>query len=121
MIVFVASNQYEKSTLNGAAFVGTKEYLTLLTWIYKLDIDVSDVFTCNATDPWAPDMIYAAVKVIALGDKAEQVVLRNRDDYFKLPDPEDFYDNDLYVARKIKDCKNYVHRNHPKYDQKLYE
>jgi hypothetical protein len=48
-IMFVGDEPSKKNKDPKVPFVGTKSYLTLLTWIYRMDLDVSDLILRNST------------------------------------------------------------------------
>lgn len=130
MIIFIGDKPSKKNKDQSIPFVGTKSYKTLLEWIGKLDIDITDVVTGNREHikyySWATKGsgkgVYVAHpsfhcdldpgdKIIALGENASKHLKSLNLRHFKLPHPsgKNFKINDKkYLDKVLKECKTYL-------------
>lgn len=127
-VVFVGDAPSKKNKDPKSAFVGTKSYDKLCTWIPKLDISINNVYICNrehitARGTWfdvsTPEIAlelgvtpYEQDKVIALGDKASKYLTQIGCEHFKLPHPSgrNLKLNDEKLVRNVlKQCKEFIH------------
>lgn len=131
MIVFLGDKPSKKNVDANIPFVGTKSYKTLLEWVSKLGIDITEVALANRehvkTYNWAKDLntgegiyvetpnIYLDIlpqdKIVCLGDSAEKLVKPMGLKYFKLPHPSGLnrkINNKQYLEAELKKCKRYL-------------
>ena len=112
-IVFVGDKPSAKNIDPNVPFVGTQSYKRLLDWIFRMNIDISDVIMINKDTLYGYGTI--DFKFIALGNEAEKALKNHsreywdvttnkpqplKANYFKLPHPSG-------LNRKIND-KNYL-------------
>lgn len=132
-MIIIIGDQPSKKNINPAIpFVGTKSYATLLQWIAKLDIDITEVVMGNREHvkqySWAvkgsgqdivvnhPQFacdVFEQDKVIALGSKASKHLKSLGLKHFTLPHPSgrNLKLNDKkYVDKVLKECKDYLNR-----------
>lgn len=121
MIVFVGDKASSKNLNPDVAFVGTKSYEVLLSWIAKMNINVNDVMIINKDKI---DIVYdsvlsdiescnsnSSIKIIALGNEAEKVIKKNGMIYFKLPhpSPRNLQTNNIdFIKGKLKECQKWL-------------
>ena len=124
MIIFVGDKPSSKNTDPSIPFVGTQSYKRLLDWIWRMDINITNVGIFNKDNLSTlstSDHIF-----IALGNKAEEALKKHhtyRWDaennkevkfeaiYFKLPhpSPRNFKLNDKkYESDCLKKCKEWL-------------
>ena len=130
MIIFVGDKPSTKNIDPKVPFVGTKSYKTLLDWIARLDIDISDTIIVNSNGvdkyPFSNDnntainfscpatsVDYDAEldKVIALGNNAASVLNGHLLPHFKLPHPSGRnrkLNDKKYVKQVLKECKEWL-------------
>lgn len=126
MIIFVGDEPSEHNIDPQVAFVGTKSYKTLLDWIYKMNLSVTELCLYNRTCPdvtyWKDqqDKGYRSIVFIALGRKAEIQLTKNGiRSFFTLPHPsgKNFKLNDKeWLDEQLDNCVEYIkqHRKHYK-------
>lgn len=100
-------------------FVGTKSYLVLLEWFYKMDVDVNQVSIINAYDVHGSPKLGLAIgedtKIITLGANATSW-LKSLDTprfkYFALPHPSGL-NRELNDVKKLSDllarCRAFIY------------
>lgn len=117
-IIFVGDKPSEKNKDPNVAFVGTQSYKRLLDWIWRMDIDISNVKMYNKG---AEDVgIYANFarkgiidcKFVALGKEAEKHLnwLEIRD-FFSLPHPSGLNrqnNDEEFVKERLDLCKKWL-------------
>lgn len=109
MIVFVGDKPSKHNIDPAIPFVGTKSYKTLLSWIYEMDIDISEVKLVNACDLnlW----IYRKDKHVALGEIAKKKLDSYGIKYFKLPHPSGLnfaLNNKVWLKEQLEACKEWL-------------
>ena len=75
MIIFVGDKPGRKNVSPDVPFVGTQSYKRLLEWIWRMDIDITDVKTANTTDfarRVGVNNLLTSPKIIALGKSAKK-------------------------------------------------
>lgn len=123
MILFVGDKPSKKNKNKKVPFVGTKSYKKLLEWIYRLDIDLNDVYVCNRShmdfNRVAPVINTPAIileileedKVVALGNEASKFLSENNQEHFKLPHPSGLnrkLNDEVYVKEQLKKCREFI-------------
>ena len=126
-ILIVGDKPSAKNVDPKIPFVGTQSYKRLLEWIWKMDIDISDVTMMNRVE-FVEEMesslsraILLEYHVIALGNEAEKCVkthgrifLENMSilpNYFKLPHPSGLnrkLNDQKFVEKELKRCKEWL-------------
>jgi hypothetical protein len=97
--------------------VGTQSYRTLLEWIWKLDIDITNVMLTNKDQ--IPMWFMAADDesrlhrhtYIALGNEAAKVLDKHKLSYFKLPHPSPRnrkLNNEDFIDSELAECYDYL-------------
>lgn len=122
-VVFIGDKPGKKNVSEDVAFVGTKSYSRLLTWIDKMNLSINQVQLVNKGDIWKIDSwkdcvdyetkfgYFVADRIVALGNEAEKFCIANELEYFKLPHPsgKNFKLNDKkYVDTVLKQCEQYI-------------
>lgn len=122
MIVFVGDKPSKKNIDPSIPFVGTRSYKTLLDWIYKMNIDISQVKLCNK------DFIDGTYEdwYIALGNEAEKALQEKvfwvwnwktqfeekiKPHYFKLPHPSGLnrkLNDKKWLESELNKCKEWL-------------
>lgn len=115
MIIFVGDKPSAKNIDPDVPFVGTQSYKRLLEWIWNMDIDISDVFTVNATDNFYHWVGYYGCgedhTYIALGNNASNFLKSEGLEHFKLPHPSGLnrkLNDRKFIAGKLKECKQWL-------------
>lgn len=116
-IIFVGDKPSSKNVSDKIPFVGTQSYKTLLNWIWKMDIDVTDVMIVNKSSipAWflvADDesRLYRHTYV-ALGNEAAKILQEYKLDHFKLPHPSGLnrqINDKAFIDSELEKCKNYI-------------
>jgi hypothetical protein len=119
-VYFVGDKPSSKNKESSVAFVGTKSYKKLLTWIYNLDLDLNHVYTCNKDDiadnftvevPGLFTEIDEEDSVIALGEASSKRLDKIGLKHFKMPHPSGLnrkLNNKEYELQMLKQCKEYI-------------
>jgi uracil-DNA glycosylase len=128
MIFLIGDRPSKKNVDPKVPFVGTNSYKTLLQWIARLDIDITEVALANkqhvayyvfnnsrpgVDTPAIKIEIFPEDKVIALGNEASKYLNSLNIEHFKLPHPSgrNLRLNDKkYVDKVLKECKDYLNR-----------
>lgn len=127
MIVFVGDKPAKANLNPDIPFVGTKSYKRLLEWIYKLDLDLTDLTVCNSADfkeyHWGGQYFIENRKsfyldldptldlIIPLGDNAEKIIKKTSLPYFKLPHPSfrnRLFNKSNYEQEVLNDCREWL-------------
>lgn len=124
VIIFVGDKPSSKNKSKDIPFVGTKSYKNLLEWIYRMDLDISNVVLTNQDKfehCYVSGWIYYngkqigrsnTAKIVVLGNKAEDKVQETSIlDYFKLPHPSPKnrkLNNKDYIKRELNKCKEFL-------------
>ena len=116
MIIFVGDAPSTKNTSQDVAFVGTKSYKTLLSWIVEMELDVSKISLKNSHSLEDLAFIQHAVlnygyKVVALGNKAEHRLSQHIRLFYTLPNPSGLnrQNNDKqFISKKLKECRRFL-------------
>ena len=116
-IIFVGDKPSSKNVSSKVPFVGTQSYKTLLSWIWKLDIDITDVMLINKD---AIPMWFMAADdesrlhrhtYIALGNEAAKVLSEYKLDHFKLPHPSGRnrkLNDPNFIDSELAECYDYL-------------
>lgn len=113
--------------------VGTKSYKTLLEWLGEMDVDITRVRMYNQSDKPFDNYLsrqslnqavqLGQIKVIALGQKAADYLIKtNIDEFFLLPHPSGrnrLINNKKFVTEKLGACKNYIYKGVSSGDKEL--
>ena len=132
-VLFIGDKPSAKNVSDDVAFVGTKSYSRLLTWIDKMNLSVNQVQLANKGDvyhirSWVEDIhswnrqveyetkhgIFTVDKVVALGNEAAKFCADHELDYFKLfhPSGRNFKLNDKKaVEAMLNRCEQYIKRS----------
>lgn len=128
MIVLVGDKPSKKNIDPKVPFVGTKSYDTLLNWISKLNIDVTDVALANMEhiklenglwpflkrDKYSFDIdLEYGDKVVALGQNASKYLTKLNIKHFKLPHPSlrnRKLNDKKYIINELKNCKSWIEK-----------
>jgi uracil-DNA glycosylase len=129
MIFLIGDRPSKKNVDPKVPFVGTNSYKTLLQWIARLDVDITEVVLANkehvvdySSRGLRPDVHTPAINieiwlekdsVIALGNEASKYLNSLNIEHFKLPHPSgrNLRLNDKkYVDKVLKECKDYLNR-----------
>jgi len=118
-VIFVGDEPSRKNLDPNVAFLGTKSYDTLCSWLHKLKVNHDDYVMINRTHEEFPTLMGLAaitdIKVVALGNNAERAIKQldyKNLDFFKMPHPSGRnrkLNNKKYVAEVLKECYNYIH------------
>lgn len=120
MIIFVGDKPSKKNIDPSTPFVGTQSYKRLLDWIWKMNLDITDVAITNISQAEFSNL-GAEVKthwghisyeaVVALGQKASNKLKKLGIPHFHLPHPSGLnrLNNDnKYIEKQLKLCKTYL-------------
>lgn len=124
-VLFIGDKPGKKNIDPRTAFVGTKSYKTLLSWICKMNLSINNVYLENSSDIVGINDFYdgdyieyhtfynsgGVDKVVALGKKAEKFCIENNIQYFAMPHPSGLnrqLNDKEYVALKLKECEKYI-------------
>ena len=118
MIIFVGDRPSKDNIDPNVAFVGTKSYKTLLEWIYKMDLDISEICMYNRNDDelefWfnLRNRRERAVSFIALGKEASKYLASDRvDNFFELPHPSGLnrkLNDKKWLEEQLNKCKDFI-------------
>lgn len=127
MVIFIGDKPSSKNLDPEIPFVGTKSYETLLNWIVKLELDITNVILANkehvnlygngfhlVSTKWMDlDIINGEDKVIALGKEASKYLKKLNIEHFIMDHPSGLnrkLNDTKYVENKLKECKEYLER-----------
>lgn len=116
-IVFVGDKPSSKNASKQVPFVGTQSYKTLLSWIWTLNVDVTDVMLTNKDS--IPLWFMCADDesrlhrhtYIALGNEAAKVLDEHKLSYFKLPHPSGRnrkLNDPKFIDSELSKCYSYL-------------
>jgi len=121
MIIFIGSEPGKKNVNLKVPFVGTKSYKRLLEWIYLMNIDISEVYTMNASDiTWSrPEfdeigdhrLTCEYDAIVALGGNVHKKLRKLGHEHYKLHHPSGLcrINNDkAAVEAALKAAKAYI-------------
>jgi uracil-DNA glycosylase len=118
-IVFVGDKPSSKNVSKSVPFVGTQSYKNLLEWIWKMDVDITNVMLANRehVDMWFmcadDESRLHRHTYVALGNEASEALQKFKLDHFKLPHPSprnrQLNDQD-FIDSELKKCKDYLKR-----------
>ena len=123
VIVFVGDKPGKKNKDPKVPFVGTQSYKRLLEWIWKLDLDISDIKLINQEGFEyfkASDRVYynkvllgnsIGIIFIALGKNAEKKLQDSGIECFNLPHPSGLnrvLNDKKYLESVLKKCKKWL-------------
>lgn len=124
MIVFVGDKPSKKNKDPKVPFVGTPSYRKLLEWIFRMDVDISDVKMSNKGDDtyllweavWKSKQDQGPeeknlVKFVALGRQAQKYMTKRKVNCFYLPHPSGLnrmLNDTKYLTRKLRECSRYL-------------
>lgn len=127
MIVFVGDQPSNKNVDPNIPFVGTQSYKRLLEWIWKMDVNITDVEIYNKDDIdmqykgrpdrylvcgyWPRNHYPDEIEIVALGNEAAKKLEELGLEYFKLPHPSGrnrLLNDKKYVEMKLKECKEWL-------------
>lgn len=111
-VIFVSDSALD--VYNDRALLGTTAYRVFLDYIYYLDLHVRDVLLYNEKDSRTIEAIAVndgGVRVVTLGEVAEQVMKELSVPYFPLPDLSSNMQDlqSLNFSIVLNNCKDYVH------------
>lgn len=113
MIVFVGDKPSVHNIDPKVAFVGTKSYKTLLSWIADMDVDIQQVRLDNASTFKAWNYMEEGYKFVALGNEAAIKLKACGFKYFQLPHPSGMnrkLNDKAWLLSQLFECKNYIFR-----------
>jgi hypothetical protein len=115
-IIFVGDKPSPKNIDPNIPFVGTQSYKTLLDWIWRMDLNISNIILCNKDK--LDDIVlnmdtydYYSVKIVSLGREAEKISEVYTDKHFNLPHPSGRnrkLNDKKYVSKILKECKEWI-------------
>lgn len=131
MIFLIGDTPSKKNYDPDIAFVGTTSYKRLLEWIYKLDIDISDVVMVNKdkVHKYSPnryayehyvdhpecsvDIIPEKDKIIALGKNASKYLTKLKLEHHAMDHPSGLnqkLNDKKYVKEMLQHCREYLEK-----------
>lgn len=129
-VIFVGDKPSKTNIDPDVAFVGTKSYDKLCSWIPKLDVSLNDIVICNkkdikhfgdCSDMYGYEVMgrtYVAFdpnkgdKVIALGVQASLYLDRIDCEHFRLPHPSGLnrkLNDKKFEVKMLKDCREFIY------------
>lgn len=108
-VIFVGDEHNKKNFQNDVAFIGSKSYLKILSWIYQLDLMTHQVFLYNRDEVY--DGMQTNSRIIALGNNAAAECERQKFKYFKLPHPSGRnrkLNDKAYEKTILKECYKWI-------------
>lgn len=115
-VMFVGDEPSSKNHMPEVAFVGTKSYEVLKSWIIRFwPIGVTLENSHNAKSLKAIRYYYnLGYRVVALGNKASERLTKMNIEHFKLPHPSGRnrkLNDKKFIDLELEKCKNYLRRN----------
>ena len=120
MIFIVGDKPSKKNKNPKIPFVGTQSYKRLLEWIFKMDINITNVVLCNIENIESDGEVnlsnfYSSIEscdhVIALGKNAQKYLRDIRVPYYPLPHPSGLNrqnNNIKLIDNELKKCKKWL-------------
>jgi len=122
MILFVGDSPASKNIDPNVPFVGTQSYKRLLEWIWRMDIDISNVEMVNQSGINFECLVsecssYYNGRIIALGNNATNAIQeygvkhRFKSNVFKLPHPSGRnhkLNDKKWLTKQLKLCKMWL-------------
>lgn len=116
-LIFVGDKPSSKNVSPSVPFVGTQSYKVLLDWIFRMNIDITNVMLVNKDQ--IPMWFLAADDetrlhrhtYVALGNEAEKVLKDQKLTYFKLPHPSGrnrLLNDKSFIDSELKKCYDYL-------------
>lgn len=127
MIIFVGDKPSDKNFSPDIPFVGTQSYKRLLDWIFKMNLDITEICMYNRQDSelsfWRSEQEkgHRAIRFVALGNEAAKQLVRDRvSEFFRLPHPSGLNRklNDAdYVDEQLKLCEEWLNEQKLPYNR----
>jgi uracil-DNA glycosylase len=125
VIVIVGDKPARNNLNSNIPFVGTKSYKILLNWIFKLNVDITDVALYNRSNLgiisygsaqkfFDERLLCEPTKVVAVGNEASKFLKAHGIEHFKLPHPSGLnrkLNDKEWLAKELKNCKKYLENN----------
>lgn len=114
-VIFVGDKPSRSNIDPEVAFVGTRSYKTLLSWIADMDVDVYVTMFINTTDELFHNYVSGYVttgKVVALGEAASEALDAVGVIHFTLPHPSGRnrkLNDKKALKEQLKACKAYIY------------
>lgn len=115
MIVFIGDRPSMKNLDTNVPFVGTQSYRRLLEWIWKMDIDISQVVMHTKDSLWLHNLRhnanYGSDKVICLGNKSSDLLGKHGVHHYKLPHPSGLnrkLNDGKWLDKQLRECKKWL-------------
>lgn len=116
MILLVGDESSSDQETPKVPFVGTPTYKTVLDWIYRMNVNVSDVILWNQS--YGDHIVYrvrrqhgGSIKIVALGKKVHEHLDSIGVQHFHLPHPSGVnrvLNDKEFVKEQLAQCGEYL-------------